>query len=79
MSGLEEIFSVLEEAKRHLGRYASFCRNHLGETQEEQNQTLRLFKGLTPGDVRDALQEYRERRALFAHLDKGASAQEVKQ
>ncbi len=47
----------------------------LGETKEERALTLAALEGLAPPELREAIIQYRERRALLAHLDKGAPPQ----
>lgn len=60
----KEQLEVLAEARQHLKRYANFCKDHLGDTSEKQDETICLFKGLTSDDVRAALREYREKHHL---------------
>ena len=40
----------------------------LGDTPEEREATRTAFEGLTPPELRVAVTQYRERRALLRHL-----------
>ncbi|MCJ7574946.1 hypothetical protein MUO93_11920 [Candidatus Bathyarchaeota archaeon] len=59
---LEEALKLLEEATGGLRVYRVMVGEILGSSPEEQVETRRLLRGLSPGDVRAALREYRKAR-----------------
>jgi len=59
---LEEALKLLEDATGGLRAYREMVAEILGSSPEEQVETRRLLRGLSPGDVRAALREYRKAR-----------------
>ena len=65
----EEDLKLLEDIRAELGRWAEFRRRHLGVNVEEQNGTLRLLRGLTPREVREALSQYRDAHSVSEDVE----------
>jgi hypothetical protein len=60
----EELESALQEAAKGLKRYRELIGRLLGESEEERRLMLRASAGLSSGEIRVALEEYRKRRGL---------------
>ena len=62
--GYEELAEALEAAAKGLRRYRELVCRFLGESEEERRRMARLVAGLSPDEIRVALEEYRKRRGL---------------
>jgi len=82
MTTLHEVVALLELSHRSTQKAIRIANGYLtnlkilGETPEEREQTLMAFKDLSPPELREAITQYHERRALLTYLEEGPKPKE---